>query len=75
VVLEQTKNYETPVVEAEKLDVPKGMKADDDVVLQQTRKYDKPIEDTGKLDVPEDIKADNDVAKRVKAPEFPAFGL
>jgi hypothetical protein len=63
------------VVETEKLDVPKGMKADDHVVLQQTRKYQKPIEDTGKLDMPEGITADNDVTKRVKAPEFPAFGL
>ncbi|KAG1874477.1 hypothetical protein DFJ58DRAFT_650998 [Suillus subalutaceus] len=45
------------------------------VVLQQTKKYEKPIEETGKLDVPERIKADNDVAKRVKAPDFPAFGL
>lgn len=74
VLLQQTKKYEKPMEETGKLDVPKGLKADNDVVLQHTKTYEKPIEETEKLDVPEGIRAYNDVARRVKAPEFPAFG-
>lgn len=54
---------------------PKRIETDNDVILQQTKNSEEPIEVTGKLDVPEGTNADNDIAKRVKAPEFPAFGL
>lgn len=74
VLLQQTKKYEKSMEETGKLDVPKGLKADNDVVLQHTKTYEKPIEETEKLDVPEGIRAYNDIARRVKAPEFPAFG-
>lgn len=74
VLLQQTKKYEKPTEETGKSDVPKGLESDNDVVLQQTKKYERPIEETGKLDTPQGIKPDNDVAKRVEAPDFPAFG-
>ncbi|KAG2135872.1 uncharacterized protein EDB93DRAFT_1254124 [Suillus bovinus] len=76
-ILQQTKKYEKPMEETGKLDMSMGIKAINDAILQQTKGHEKPVEETGKLDMLEGTKADSDtpIAKRVKAPEFPAFGL